>query len=49
MTKQNCNTLCSKRHRITRLQIARLQRRYGLTASQARLVAELHYGGRRNG
>lgn len=27
-----------------RIQIARLQRLYGLTATQARLVASLHYG-----
>tara|TARA_R110001599_G_scaffold294646_2_gene498641 strand:+ start:362 stop:469 length:108 start_codon:yes stop_codon:yes gene_type:complete len=28
-----------------KIQIARLQRLYGLTATQARLVAGLHYGG----
>jgi hypothetical protein len=28
-----------------RIQIARLQRLYGLTATQARVVAGLHYGG----
>ena len=29
-----------------RLRIARLRRRYGLTESQARLIAALSYGGR---
>ena len=34
---------------MTRLQIIRLQRRYGLTETQARLVAALHFGGTRHG
>ncbi len=33
---------------MKQLQIIRLQRRYGMTATQARLVAELHFGGTRN-
>jgi hypothetical protein len=31
---------------MTALSIRRLARRYGLTLSQARLVASLHYGGK---
>jgi len=34
---------------MTRLSIIRLQRRYGMNATQARLVAELYYGGAHNG
>ncbi|PTX73707.1 hypothetical protein C8N31_106171 [Sulfitobacter mediterraneus] len=34
---------------MNRHQIARLRRRFGLTETQARLVAFLHYGGPRNG
>lgn len=33
---------------MTRLRIIRLQRRYGMTATQARLMAELHFEGTRN-
>lgn len=33
---------------MNQLQIIRLQRRFGLTETQARLVAALHYGGSRN-
>jgi hypothetical protein len=33
---------------MTAASILRLRRRYGLTATQARLVAVLHYGGSRD-
>ncbi len=29
---------------VLKIQIARLQRLYGMTATQARLIAGLHYG-----
>lgn len=33
---------------MSTLRIARLQRRYGMTETQARLIAELFFGGSRN-
>lgn len=34
---------------MTKLRIIRFQRRYGMTATQARLMVELYFGGSRNG
>ena len=34
---------------MTRLRIARLRHRYGLTETQARLIADLFFGGAKNG
>ena len=34
---------------MKRLQIARLRRQFGLTEAQAKTVALLHFGGRKNG
>jgi hypothetical protein len=34
---------------LTRLRVLRLQRRYGMTAQQARMVADLFFGGASRG